>query len=271
MQIPFFLSGVQKVENALIDSGATDNFITPLLVKQLGLRAQKLRILKPILTIDGSEHKQGRITDYVDLILRLGDQRRKQRFYVATLGQDRAILGFPFLHRFNPDIDWTKNEMRGIAGVQIEPERIPQEDILIRILQLQNNARKQCREPQLGESLHCTIRKVSFAQQWAAAADKPEEQLTALQIPQKYKRHWKVFDEECAKHFPPSRAENMRIKFTPNAPAELDCKIYPLNQKELETLHKYLADELAKGFIEDGSSPYTSPTFFIPKKDKGEY
>jgi hypothetical protein len=39
----------------------------------------------------------------------------------------------------------------------------------------------------------------------------------------------------------------------------------------LETLRKYLAEELAKGFIEDGSSPYTSPTFYIPKKDKGEY
>jgi hypothetical protein len=63
----------------------------------------------------------------------------------------------------------------------------------------------------------------------------------------------------------------MQIKFTANAPMELDCKVYPLNQKELETLRKYLADELAKGFIEDGNSPYTSPTFFIPKKDKGEY
>ena len=134
MQIPFFLSGVRKVENALIDSGATDNFITPLLAKRMGLQIQKLQIPKPILTIDRLEHKQGRITNYVDLILRLGDQRRKQRFYVATLGQDRAILGFPFLHKFNLDIDWTKNKMRGIAGVQIEPERVPQEDTLIQIL-----------------------------------------------------------------------------------------------------------------------------------------
>jgi hypothetical protein len=63
----------------------------------------------------------------------------------------------------------------------------------------------------------------------------------------------------------------MHITLVPNAPGELDCKIYPLNQCELETLHKYLAEELAKGFIEDGSSPYTSPTFYIPKKDKGEY
>ena len=57
----------------------------------------------------------------------------------------------------------------------------------------------------------------------------------------------------------------------PNAPTELDCKIYPLNQRELETLHKYLSEELEKGFIKDRNSTYTSPTFYIPKKDKGKY
>jgi hypothetical protein len=38
--------------------------------------------------------------------------------------------------------------------------------------------------------------KVSFAQQWAAAADKPQERITTAQIPLKYQKHWKVFDEE---------------------------------------------------------------------------
>jgi predicted aspartyl protease len=117
MQIPFFLSGVRKVENALIDSGATDNFITPLLAKRMGLQIQKLRIPKPILTVDGSEHKQGQITEYVDLVLQLGNQKKKQRFYIATLGHDRAILGFPFLQSFNPNIDWGKNEIKGVHGV----------------------------------------------------------------------------------------------------------------------------------------------------------
>jgi hypothetical protein len=74
MQIPFFISGVQKVENALVDSGAMDNFLTPLLAKQMGLQIQKLKNPKPILTVDRSEHKQGKLTEYTDLILRLGKQ-----------------------------------------------------------------------------------------------------------------------------------------------------------------------------------------------------
>src|SRR5579863_8757070 len=190
-------------------------------------------------------------------------------FYVTTLGQDRAILGFPFLQRFNPQIDWKTGTIKGAQNIQIEPES--KENALICIIQLQDKAQEICGEPDEGESLFCMIRKVSFTQQWASEADNKSKQMTARQVPEEYQRHWRVFDEECAKQFPPSRPENMEIKLTPGAPAELDCKIYPLNQRELETLHKYLAEELEKGFIVDGSSPYTSPTFYIPKKDKGEY
>jgi hypothetical protein len=136
--------------------------------------------------VNGSEHKQGKLTEYTDLILRLGEQQRKQRFYIATLGHDRATLGFPFLNKFNPNINWAKNEIVRHNGVQIEPEQKPQEDLLVRILQLQNEARKQCGEPKDGEELHCIIWKVSFTQQWAAAADKPQERMTTAQILLKY-------------------------------------------------------------------------------------
>ena len=218
---------------------------------------------------DGLLHKQGKITDYMNLNLRLGNQIHRQMFYVATLGQDRAILGYPFLQRFNPDIDWKMRTIKGVQNIEIEPTT--DETTLIQILQLQNQAVQQCGEPNEGESLYCTVCCVSFAQQWAAAVDKKENQMTAAQVPGEYQRHWRVFDEECAKRFPPSCIENMKIKLMPNAPVELDCKIYPLNQRELKTLWKYLSEELEKGFIEDGNSVYTSPTFYIPKKDKGEY
>jgi hypothetical protein len=108
----------------------------------MGLWVHKLKIPKPILTVDGSEHKQGKLTEYTDLILKLGEQWRKQRFYIATLGHNWAILRFPFLNKFNPDIDWAKGEIVGHRGVQIKQEQEPWEDILIQILWLQNEARK---------------------------------------------------------------------------------------------------------------------------------
>src|SRR5712691_4489530 len=173
MQILLFLSGVRRVENALIDSGATDNFLTPTLAKRLGLTVQKLKIPKPLLTVDGSPHKQGSITEYTDLVLKVGSQRRKQRFYLATLGQDRAILGFPFLQKFNPKLDWEHATIEGVKTVEIETES--KEVSLLRILHLQNQAIKKCGKPQNGESLYCSIRCISFAQQWASAADNKEK------------------------------------------------------------------------------------------------
>jgi hypothetical protein len=74
MQILFFISGVQKVENTLVDSGAMDNFLTPLLAKRMGLQIHKLKVPKPILMVDRSEHKQGKLMEYMDLILKLGEQ-----------------------------------------------------------------------------------------------------------------------------------------------------------------------------------------------------
>jgi hypothetical protein len=49
------------------------------------------------------------------------------------------------------------------------------------------------------------------------------------QIPKEYEQHKVVFSEEAAKRFPPSREENIKIKFILDAPTNLDCKVYPLN------------------------------------------
>src|SRR6267154_729243 len=57
---------------ALVDSGATDNFISPALL----------------------------------LTIQYNEQDTKQKFYVANLGEDWMILGMPFLAAANPDIDW---------------------------------------------------------------------------------------------------------------------------------------------------------------------
>ena len=139
----------------MIDSGATDNFVTPTLAKRMGLQVRKLKIPKPLLTVDGSSHKQGSITEYTDLVLRVGEQRRKQRFYLATLGHDRAILGFPFLQKFNPKINWSTASIDGVKTVEIEPEE--KEKSLLHVLKMQNEAIKTCGEPKEGEALYCTI------------------------------------------------------------------------------------------------------------------
>jgi Zinc knuckle len=44
-------------------------------------------------------------------IFSLGEQKFKERFYVTGLGKQKIILGFPWLHKYNPIIDWKKGEV----------------------------------------------------------------------------------------------------------------------------------------------------------------
>ena len=50
-------------------------------------------------------------------------------------------------------------------------------------------------------------------------------------------------------------------------PASFDCKIYPLAPKEQEAPEEFLKEHQEKKYIEPSKSLYTSPFFFVKKKD----
>ena len=47
----------------------------------------------------------------------------------------------------------------------------------------------------------------------------------------------------------------------------LNCKIHPLTLGEQEQLKAYIKDNLEKGYIRPSKSQYSSPFFFVGKKD----
>ncbi len=104
---------------------------------------------------------------------------------------------------------------------------------------------------------------------WPKAWAKKKETSIALaqRIPEEYQRHLKVFDETEADRFPPKREEDHAINLKEDAPAVLDCKIYPLSHDQNTELTNFLGDHLHKGYIRESKSPYAAPFFFIKKKD----
>jgi hypothetical protein len=52
---------------ALVDSGATDNFMHPTFTKKMGLGLQELPQPKKIFNIDNTTNKSGMITHFLDL------------------------------------------------------------------------------------------------------------------------------------------------------------------------------------------------------------
>jgi hypothetical protein len=108
LRIPTLLQSTHsKAERqVLVDSGATDNFISNKLLKRM--KIGKLNLPKPrtIWNIDGTHNKSGHITHFVDLLVRCGDRSKEMRFLITDLGEDEIVLGYPWLAAFR-----TKNRL----------------------------------------------------------------------------------------------------------------------------------------------------------------
>jgi gag-polyprotein putative aspartyl protease len=251
---------------ALVDSGATECFIDTKMAQWWGLPTRRLVYPRKIYNVDGMENKAGKITRSCMLRVHKGNKQAHQRFFITSLGNDRMILGYPWLEEFNPEIDWSVRTMRG-AQVQLELQMLAwhnwrQGQAAIRLAKMQP-------EWEAGDEL--IIAKTHFAQEWAIAEKeckgKTPVTVKDLGIPTEYKRHATVFSEEGAKRFPPSRPEDHAIKLVPDAPGTINCKTYPLTRAEVETTANFIKENTALGYIEKTDSPWSSPWFFIKKKD----
>ena len=188
------------------------------------------------------------------------------RFFLTGIGNDHFILGYPFLFAFNPQIDWKKGHILGPA-TKISTIGFKQAHRLLRKIQLR--AIRACGGwPKKGEVIY--YRRATTSQDMAWRWQRKLGKTAATKLPEEYQQHWKVFDEEAAKQFPPSRIEDMKIPLHPDAPKMINCKIYPLNREEENYVQEFLLEEEAKGYIYPGSSPITSPTFVREKKEDGE-
>ena len=62
----------------------------------------------------------------------------------------------------------------------------------------------------------------------------------------------------------------MTIKFIPDAPQNINCKVYPTSREDRRILWEWLQEQQALEHIYAGASDITSPVFLIDKKEKGE-
>ena len=101
-----------KIE-ALLDCGATHNFIDPCTIKALAMGTNPLKQPLIVHNINGTVNQEGTITHYCNLWVRKGTQVKKLGFYVANLGRDCLILGYPWFKKFNPNFNWNNNTLEG--------------------------------------------------------------------------------------------------------------------------------------------------------------
>jgi len=111
--------GVERIDTyegvsvkALLDSGATELFMSRKCAKRGGFRLIKLA--KPIVVrnVNGTGNSGGTITHEVEVNLYFKGHVKRVRMDVYNLGKTEVILGMSWLQAHNPEIDWEKGKVK---------------------------------------------------------------------------------------------------------------------------------------------------------------
>ena len=266
MRVPVSIRASYNMANikALVDSGATDNFIHPNFVKRMGLGQRELDKPKNIYNIDDTTNKAGQITHYLSLAITTGGATKEMRFLITDIGREDVLLGYPGLATYEPRFSWRHGT--------INKTNLP---IILRTIK-PNSPREAVTRYLSTDKREDIVRELegevggeppiirTTATELAIAA---QQYTTAAVIPHDYQRFAKVFNEEESHRFPLSRDFDHAITLKPGAPDSIPCKVYPMTREEDEALDKWIDEQLEKGYIEPSISPYASSFFFIKKKD----
>jgi len=191
-------------------------------------------------------------------------------FYVADIGQDDFILGYPFLEASNPDVDWCNGRIDGFTTISTAKANSWQ-PILKGTRQVETTPVWVRSIPGWEEGdevwLQTKIAKTTVASQLAQdAADKKKHTWQEI-IPERYHCHGKVFSEEASEQFPACQPWDYAIELKEDAPTSINCRVYPLSPKEKEEQCEFLSQNLRLQRIRRSKSPYASGFFLIQKKD----
>ncbi|APA15655.1 hypothetical protein sscle_15g104250 [Sclerotinia sclerotiorum 1980 UF-70] len=260
-----------QIIRAMIDSGATGNFIAPKTAKYLGVQLQTKQTPYQLQLVDGQlAGLDGKISQETRSVQMIIDQHKEIiQFDVVPLGNQSIILGMPWLKAHNLQIDWlwetvtfpNKSDQRDT----LEPARLN-----IRGGELKANSTTNVGRPVQG--LPLTAKEGEPPVQMKNKQKKllkttPVEKQDETPIPVQYQKYKKLFEERKGHEaLPEHKPWDHEIvleegKMPPFGP------IYPISASDLRTLRNYIGDALEKGWIRESTSQTASPVLFVPKKD----
>jgi len=92
--------------NAMIDSGATEDFMDQEVCNKHGIKMIKAKNPREIYLADGKPSAMGPVTHMTNVPMDISGHRELATFQVANLQNHDVILGIPLLSEHNPTIDW---------------------------------------------------------------------------------------------------------------------------------------------------------------------
>uniref|UniRef100_A0A3P9IIZ6 Gypsy retrotransposon integrase-like protein 1 n=1 Tax=Oryzias latipes TaxID=8090 RepID=A0A3P9IIZ6_ORYLA len=161
-----------------------------------------------------------------------GNHSETMSFYVVESLKPPVILGFPWLSRHKPHIDWASGRF-------------------------------------LSWSPFCLLNCLSSASvRNAVEVQRSPDPPDLCKVPSVYHDLSSVFCKVRAKSLPPHRPYDCAIDLLPGTQPPKG-HIYPLSPPEREAMDSYLRESLQAGLIRPSSSPAGAGFFFVGKRDGG--
>ena len=196
MSIRVFLhtSSKRAEASALLDSGATENFINEGYARWLRIPFKRLHTPREVYNVDGTPNKNGWIKFFTDLEVRTGEQRTRMRFFLTELGPQKMILGYPWFAAAQPQIDWAKG--------WIDYDQLP---VVLKTANVNLFLTEEVKKKRRPAKDWISIAYVAFPDKKQTTASKLAEQhgkANLEPLPEEYRRHARVFGEKEAQRFP---------------------------------------------------------------------
>ena len=86
------------------------NFIDRVVIENNNLVTYKLANPYCIINVDGTPNKAEQITEYVWAYVEIGSYKTTQHLFVTNLGNKEIMIGYLYLYKHNPNIDWWKDQ-----------------------------------------------------------------------------------------------------------------------------------------------------------------
>jgi len=151
--------------------------------------------------IDGTNNKMGKIRYKTKICYNIKQNQFEDWFYVMKLGNQKIILGLPWLKQVNPNIDWSTGTVsfpeRRLTNDEMEEEEEILEDdetdMYLRTIlkeELDADINKDL------ETDHLWIQAKTSGSQ--ALAHEHEDKIKKVKLPPEYDKWRKVFDKQTS-------------------------------------------------------------------------
>lgn len=263
-------------------------FIDQNYVERNHLVTHKLNSPTSVRNADGTPNRAGLIKEYVRAYLEIDGHKSTNQLFVTQLGDKDMMLGFSFLYKHNPEIDWQgkmeftrcpdtcASKARKTQGIEAGTEELQLEPDLPWELPLDQIGIEDPENPYIN---------------WVEITDpndRTQQEVIAFMLDKEFKEeddedttNWKsivpewvhdygnVFSKKQSERMPERKPYDHPIDFEKNAVLPKPAKIYPLSPKERNSLDEWIDEELRKGYIRPSKSPVAAPFFFVKKHDGG--